>query len=138
MSRSGPVNGVTSIHKADSSYQANGSTGRGSKLESDPAIYTGDKGDRPTFVERERPISKNVVKYASDLLLLEKLLYRAVCNSYIGSLIGSHMVHMYFWPGSSSLHFIERPYLPSGSTNTFCCPAVRSLLTYEDKIHQLI
>lgn len=107
MSRSGPVNGVTSIQKADSSYQANGSTGRGSKLESDPAIYTGDKGDRPTFVERERPISKNVVKYVSDLLLLEKLLYRAVCNSYIGSLIGSHMVHMYFGPGSSSLHFID-------------------------------
>lgn len=100
MSRSGPVNGVTSIQKADSSYQANGSTGRGSKLESDPAMYTGDKGDRSTFVERDRPISKNVVKYVSDLLLLEKILYRAVCNSYVGSPVGTHMVGVYFGPCS--------------------------------------
>ncbi|KAH9549707.1 hypothetical protein CY35_10G033100 [Sphagnum magellanicum] len=61
--RSGPVHGITSIHKAEVSAQANGLNMRGlNKGDSDGVISVGERGDRSAFSERERTTPKNEVR----------------------------------------------------------------------------
>lgn len=67
--RSGPVHGITSIQKAEAAAQMNGTNVRGSsKGDSDAAPPSTERGDRYSAPERERPLSKNGVKYVFLLL----------------------------------------------------------------------
>ncbi len=75
MFRSGPVHGITSIHKAEVSAQANGLNMRGpNKGDSDGVISVGERGDRSAFSERERTTPKNEVRCVSHSMICSNLL----------------------------------------------------------------
>ncbi|CAM6115919.1 unnamed protein product [Calypogeia fissa] len=61
--RSGPVHGITSVHKAESTAQINGLPARGgSKSESEGTPAVPERAERVSIPDRERTVSKNGIK----------------------------------------------------------------------------